>query len=187
MSDDTAVSHEPGTRVRRGYHRPRPAISNSNCRRSAGPSCYRRTARTKSAGCTSSSQSSSQRRTQNGMLQRRHGLAEGVGGTGRDVPLATRNASFAQPDAEAASQAGTRSVTNSPPTFLKIGPLMDDAKSEVIAFTRFPRSHWTKIWSTDESVKACVVVGASAMCALYWRLGEDRSSLQRRWRTRSGV
>jgi putative transposase len=32
--------------------------------------------------------------------------------------------------------------------------LMDEAKAEVLAFTAFPRAHWSKIWSTDESVNA---------------------------------
>jgi hypothetical protein len=31
----------------------------------------------------------------------------------------------------------------------KIGPLMDDAKVEVLAFTAFPRPHWQKVWSTN--------------------------------------
>ncbi|KQY51552.1 IS256 family transposase [Nocardioides sp. Root140] len=31
----------------------------------------------------------------------------------------------------------------------KIGPYMDDAKAEVLAFTGFPREHWRKIWSTN--------------------------------------
>ena len=26
---------------------------------------------------------------------------------------------------------------------------MDDAKTEVLAFTAFPRAHWSKIWSTN--------------------------------------
>ena len=26
---------------------------------------------------------------------------------------------------------------------------MDDAKAEVLAFTGFPRAHWTKVWSTN--------------------------------------
>lgn len=26
---------------------------------------------------------------------------------------------------------------------------MDDAKTEVLAFTSFPRAHWRKIWSTN--------------------------------------
>jgi putative transposase len=33
--------------------------------------------------------------------------------------------------------------------FPKLGPLMDDAKAEVLAFTGFPRAHWRKIWSTN--------------------------------------
>ena len=33
--------------------------------------------------------------------------------------------------------------------FPKLGPLMDAAKAEVLAFTAFPRAHWTKIWSTN--------------------------------------
>ena len=33
--------------------------------------------------------------------------------------------------------------------FPKIGPLMDDAKVEVLAFTAFPRPHWQKVWSTN--------------------------------------
>lgn len=31
----------------------------------------------------------------------------------------------------------------------KIGPYMDQAKAEVLAFTGFPREHWRKIWSTN--------------------------------------
>ncbi len=33
--------------------------------------------------------------------------------------------------------------------FPKLGPLMDQAKAEVLAFTVFPRGHWRKIWSTN--------------------------------------
>jgi len=33
--------------------------------------------------------------------------------------------------------------------FPKRGPLMDEAKAEVLAFTAFPRAHWRKIWSTN--------------------------------------
>ena len=31
----------------------------------------------------------------------------------------------------------------------KIGPHMDAAKAEVLAFNIFPRAHWRKIWSTN--------------------------------------
>jgi len=33
--------------------------------------------------------------------------------------------------------------------FPKIGPLMDTARVEVLAFTSFPRAHWQRIWSTN--------------------------------------
>jgi hypothetical protein len=33
--------------------------------------------------------------------------------------------------------------------FPKIGTLMDAAKVEVLAFTAFPRQHWSKTWSTN--------------------------------------
>jgi transposase-like protein len=33
--------------------------------------------------------------------------------------------------------------------FPKIGTLMDNAKTEVLAFIAFPRPHWPKIWSTN--------------------------------------
>ncbi len=33
--------------------------------------------------------------------------------------------------------------------FPKLGPLMDDAKVEVLAFTALPHAHWRKIWSTN--------------------------------------
>ena len=56
---------------------------------------------------------------------------------------------FAQPDPQAMSatwdavrdQLGTR--------WPKIGPHMDAAKTEVLAFNAFPRAHWRKIWSTN--------------------------------------
>jgi len=33
--------------------------------------------------------------------------------------------------------------------FPKLGPLMDGAKEEVLAFTAFPQAHWRKVWSTN--------------------------------------
>ncbi len=56
---------------------------------------------------------------------------------------------FAQPDA-AAVQATWDTVRDQlAERFPKIGPFMDDAKAEVLAFTAYPRAHWTKIWSTN--------------------------------------
>jgi transposase-like protein len=56
---------------------------------------------------------------------------------------------FAQPD-PATVEATWDSVRDQlAGRFLKIGPLMDEAKAELLAFTAFPRAHWTKIWSTN--------------------------------------
>jgi putative transposase len=56
---------------------------------------------------------------------------------------------FAQPDAVAVSQAWDQVRDQLTRSFPKIGPLMDQAKAEVLAFTAFPRSHWVKVWSTN--------------------------------------
>jgi putative transposase len=56
---------------------------------------------------------------------------------------------FAQPD-PATVEATWDSVRDQlAARFPKLGPLMDGAKAEVLAFTAFPRAHWTKIWSTN--------------------------------------
>ena len=67
----------------------------------------------------------------------------------KDMVAAVFRTAFAQPDAAAASQAWDQVRDQLAATFPKIGPLMDDAKTEVLAFTAFPRSHWTKVWSTN--------------------------------------
>ena len=56
---------------------------------------------------------------------------------------------FAQPDATAVAQAWDQVRDQLARSFPKIGPLMDEAKTEVLAFTAFPRAHWSKIWSTN--------------------------------------
>jgi transposase-like protein len=67
----------------------------------------------------------------------------------KDMVASVFRTAFAQPDAAAASQAWDQVRDQLARTFPKIGPLMDAAKAEVLAFTAFPRSHWTKIWSTN--------------------------------------
>ena len=56
---------------------------------------------------------------------------------------------FAQPDAEAVSSTWDEVRDQLAARFPKIGPLMDAAKTEVLAFTAFPRAHWRKISSTN--------------------------------------
>jgi putative transposase len=56
---------------------------------------------------------------------------------------------FAQPDAATVAATWDQVRDQLAARFPKIGPLMDEAKAEVLAFTAFPRSHWAKIWSTN--------------------------------------
>ena len=56
---------------------------------------------------------------------------------------------FAQPDADAAARVWDQVRDQLASSFPKIGPLMDTAKAEVLAFTSFPRGHWAKTWSTN--------------------------------------
>ena len=66
-----------------------------------------------------------------------------------DMVAAVFRTIFAQPDPDSMAGSGTRSATSSPPGSPRSAPLMDDAKTEVLAFAAFPRAHWRKIWSTN--------------------------------------
>jgi putative transposase len=66
-----------------------------------------------------------------------------------DMVAAVFRTIFAQPDAQAVNQTWDEVRDQLAPRFPKIGPLMDDTKCEVLAFTAFPRAHWQKIWSTN--------------------------------------
>lgn len=67
----------------------------------------------------------------------------------KDMVASVFRTAFAQPDAKAAAAVWDQVRDQLAQSFPKIGPLMDDAKAEVLAFTAFPRSHWAKIWSTN--------------------------------------
>jgi len=56
---------------------------------------------------------------------------------------------FAQPDAATIAASWDEIRDQLAARFPKIGPLMDTAKTEVLAFTAFPRAHWAKTWSTN--------------------------------------
>ena len=56
---------------------------------------------------------------------------------------------IAQPDAKTVAATWDDVSDQLAERFPKIGPLMEEAKTEVLAFTAFPRAHWTKIWSTN--------------------------------------
>jgi putative transposase len=66
-----------------------------------------------------------------------------------DIVAAVFRTIFAQPDAVAVSASWDEVRDQLAKSFPKIGPLMDEAKTEVTAFTAFPRTHWQKIWSTN--------------------------------------
>ena len=67
----------------------------------------------------------------------------------KDMVAAVFRTIFAQPNPEAASATWDTVGDQLAAGFPKIGPLMDDAKAEVLAFTNFPRPHWAKVWSTN--------------------------------------
>ena len=56
---------------------------------------------------------------------------------------------FAQPTADDVHAAWDKTRDELAARFPKLGPLMDAAKAEVLAFTAFPREHWRKIWATN--------------------------------------
>ena len=67
----------------------------------------------------------------------------------KDMVAAVFRTIFAQPTAEAVSATWDNVRDQLAASFPRIGPLMDEAKAEVLAFTAFPRSHRAKIWSTN--------------------------------------
>jgi putative transposase len=67
----------------------------------------------------------------------------------KDMVAAVFRTIFAQPNPEAAAQTWDTVRDQLAAGFPKIGPLMYQAKAEVLAFTAFPRSHWPKVWSTN--------------------------------------
>jgi putative transposase len=56
---------------------------------------------------------------------------------------------FAHPDPAAVHATWDEVRDRLAGSFAKIGPLMDEAKAEVLAFTTFPKPHWQKTWSTN--------------------------------------
>ena len=67
----------------------------------------------------------------------------------QDMVAAVFRTIFAQPDADTVAATWDQVRDQLGDRFPKIAVLMDDAKAEVLAFTVFPRAHWTKVWSTN--------------------------------------
>ena len=67
------------------------------------------------------------------------------------------------------------------PKFPAVAAMLTDAREDLTAFAAFPPSHWTKIWSTDESFKACVaLLAGSGVVRLSVGRGRPRSQEQGR-------
>ena len=62
----------------------------------------------------------------------------------KDMVAAVFRTIFAQPDAATVAATWDTVRDQLAAAFPKIGPLMDEAKAEVLAFTAFPRSHWAE-------------------------------------------
>ena len=78
----------------------------------------------------------------------RNALAH-AGKSGRRVVSAFIATAFAQDDAKAARGQWRRVVDQLRPTLPKLAAFMDEAETDVLAYTAFPRDHWTKIYSTN--------------------------------------
>ena len=67
----------------------------------------------------------------------------------QDMVAAVFRMIFAQPDPDTVAATWDQVRDQLAKGFPKIATLMDGAKTDVLAFTGFPRSHWVKIWSTN--------------------------------------
>lgn len=67
----------------------------------------------------------------------------------QDMVAAVFRTIFAQPDPTTVAATWDQVRDQLGDRFPKIAVLMDDAKADVLAFSAFPRAHWTKIWSTN--------------------------------------
>jgi transposase-like protein len=78
----------------------------------------------------------------------RNALAH-AGKSGRRVVSAFIATAFAQDDSKAARGQWRRVADQLRPTLPKLAAFMDQAEADVLAYTAFPKDHWTKIYSTN--------------------------------------
>ena len=78
----------------------------------------------------------------------RNALAH-AGKSGRRVVSALIGTAFAQEDAESAKTQWRKVADQLRPTVQKLAALMDDAEADVLAYTSFPKEHWSKVYSTN--------------------------------------
>ncbi len=112
--------------------------------------------------------------------------------THADMVAAIFRTIFAQPDPEAVSDAWDEVRDQLAASFPTVGPLMDQAKAEGLAFTGFPKAHWRKISLTNplervnEEIKRrsrVVRIFPTRCCDQARRRGTDRHARRvDRWR-----
>ena len=78
----------------------------------------------------------------------RNALAH-AGKSGRRVVSALIGTAFAQEDAESAKMQWRKVADQLRPNVPKLATLMDEAEADVLAYTGFPKEHWTKLYSTN--------------------------------------
>lgn len=69
--------------------------------------------------------------------------------THKDMAAAALRTAFAQPKAPMIDQAWDKVRDQLAAANPKAGPMMDSGKTEVLAFSAFPKEHWVKIWSNN--------------------------------------
>jgi transposase-like protein len=67
----------------------------------------------------------------------------------QDMVAAVFRTIFAQPDPDTVAATWEQVRDQLGARFPKVATLMDGGKAEVLAFSAFPKAHWTKIWSTN--------------------------------------
>jgi putative transposase len=72
-----------------------------------------------------------------------------AGKSGRRVVSAFIATAFAQDDAGAATTQWRKVADQWRPTIGKLAAFMDEAEADVLAYTSFPKDHWSKIYSTN--------------------------------------
>jgi transposase-like protein len=72
-----------------------------------------------------------------------------AGKSGRRVVSAFIATAFAQDDAGAAKIQWRKVADQLRPSIGKLAAFMDEAEADVLAYTAFPKDHWTKIYSTN--------------------------------------
>ncbi|HUP62564.1 MAG TPA: IS256 family transposase [Thermoanaerobaculia bacterium] len=66
-----------------------------------------------------------------------------------EMVLAAVRTIFAQPDATAVAEQLDEIAARLEPRFPQVAAMLAEAKSDLLAFSAFPASHWRKIWSTN--------------------------------------